>query len=186
MSVATGPAAYMYAHAGPAAEQAGPSRANSLPEQILCRDCAAQRQNAKQVLPLRCLLDYSTDWHGQRGLFWAFLVLTTAVARHSVRTVPFYTTEPAMGEPSLCLFTATVPCRLAALARCRGQLGVRDSVSRRPWCPCCRDAQPLSPLTSSFPPLLPLSCGWGRFEECAHTMLAFAQQQGQPRLCCTA
>eukprot|EP01047_Picozoa_sp_COSAG01_P078152 COSAG01_NODE_14329_length_1467_cov_6.167398_3_plen_40_part_01 len=23
---------------------------------------------------------------------------------------------------NLCLFTATVPCRLAALARCRGQL----------------------------------------------------------------
>jgi hypothetical protein len=24
------------------------------------------------------LYEYSTDWHGQRGLFWAFLVLTKA------------------------------------------------------------------------------------------------------------
>ena len=62
---------------------------------------------------------------------------------------------------NLCLFTATVPCRHAALARRWGQLGARDSVSRRPWCPFRRGAQPLSPLTSSFPPLT-LSCGLGQ------------------------
>eukprot|EP01047_Picozoa_sp_COSAG01_P040340 COSAG01_NODE_3391_length_6151_cov_4.717944_1_plen_99_part_00 len=33
-------------------------------------------------------------------------------------------------------FPATVPCRLAAPARCRGQLGDRGSVSRRAWRPC--------------------------------------------------
>eukprot|EP01047_Picozoa_sp_COSAG01_P013911 COSAG01_NODE_665_length_14398_cov_91.714595_12_plen_99_part_00 len=43
----------------------------------------------------------------------------------------------------------------------------------------------LGALTLAYPHTPPFP-SWGRFEECAHTLSAFAQQQGQPRLCCTA
>ena len=36
-------------------------------------------------------------------------------------------------------------------------------------------------LTLAYPHTPPF-LSWGRFEECAHTLLAFAQRQGQPRL----
>ena len=39
----------------------------------------------------------------------------------------------------------------------------------------------LGALTLAYPHTPPF-LSWGRFEECAHTLSAFAQRQGQPRL----